>query len=64
LTRRVLREAVYAKELKAEDRLSAVFLIALWHLKAFCECYRRTRRDATALRFVLLSILGTTSSFL
>ncbi len=27
-----------------------------------CDCYRRTRRDATALRFVLLSIVGTTSS--
>jgi hypothetical protein len=27
-----------------------------------CKNYRRTRRDATALRFVLLSIVGTTSS--
>ena len=44
--------------LKAEGRLSAVFLFALWHL------YRRARRDATALRFILRSILGTTSSFI
>jgi len=42
--------------INAEGRLSAVFLFALWHL------YRRARRDATALRFILLSILGTTSS--
>ena len=41
---------------KAEGRLSAVSLFALWHL------YRRARRDATALRLKLLSILGTTSS--
>jgi hypothetical protein len=48
--------SLVVKALKAEGRLSAVFLFALWHL------YRRARRDATALRFILLSILGTTSS--
>jgi hypothetical protein len=42
--------------INAEDRRLAVFQFALWHL------YRRARRDATALRFILLSILGTTSS--
>jgi hypothetical protein len=36
--------------------MRAVSLIALRHL------YLRERRDATALCFVLLSILGTTSS--
>jgi len=42
---------------KAEDRhFRAIFLFALRHL------YLSERRDAAALRFVLLSIMGTTSS--